>query len=460
MPYQNEFASKISHERIINLSEVAQKLKTFKVVYDCPAEEASVLTTTFAPVDDLSSATREIQYIFTVDSSQYELPVNDAIPSAKVGIVTFSGLIVNLNERSNLVRNGFINPQKFNDLYESSFMVFVTPSHNVIVKNTGRSLDNLQSIRWEIFNFFKKTPFKEISFLETLRTVLLEGGKDSKASFDCPDPDCKTRIEWDLENNASDAMLSCPSCGEQVYLSDWLRLHEAIDLEFGTGSILTRFSQAVEHLTILNFIQHLMKITVLKSEISRTAFIIDGPLALYGEPARLHKYILSYLHKVKYMIGQPLVYFGLQKSGRVKDHFSLLEVRLKEQGKEIEPNSYRIVDDDYRFRYIQRRPVSNKYFGQEVLYGQDFMFYSGDKKKYIVSVLYPSEEKNDKSFEKFFDPNSYSTLRTIFHLLNMIGTDAYEDAVLPVALAHRYAAVSLDPGTKVLEIFAKQYTGM
>ncbi len=459
MPYQNQIASKIAHERVVNLPEVAQKLKTFKIVYDCPPEETGSFSAMFESVGSLSSSPREIRYVFTVDSSQYDLPVNDAIPSAKVGIATFSGLVVDLRERSSLVKNGFIDPLKFNDLYESSFMVFVTPSHNVVVTDAGRRLDNLQSIRWEIFNFLKRSPFKEISYLETLRTVLLEGGAETKADFNCPNPDCRTRVEWNLTSNKPDAVLECPNCGEQIYLSDWLRIHEAIDLEFGTGSILTRFSQVVEHLTVLNFIQIMMKIPVLKKDLTRTALIIDGPLALFGEPARLHRYILRYLEKVQRTLDQPLVYFGLQKTGRVKDHFTLLANQMEKQGKEIKPNSYCLVSDDYRFKYIQRRPSSNKYFGQEVLYGQDFMFYSADRKKYVVSVLYPTDEKNDAGYKKIFDGNSYPVLPTIFNLLNQIGTDAYEDAVLPVALAHRYAAVSLDPGTKILEIFVRQHTG-
>jgi len=164
---------------------------------------------------------------------------------------------------------------------------------------------------------------------------------------------------------------------------------------------------------------------------------------------------LRYLYRIQQELNEPLIYFGLQKSGRIKDHFTLIEERAEKQGMAIIPNSFFLVDDDYRFRYIQRRPSSNKYFGQDVLYGQDFAFYSKDKKKYVISVLYPTEKKNDESYKKIFDAKFYPTLPTIFHLLNELQTDIYEDVVLPVALAHKYAAVSLNPGTKILELFVR-----
>ena len=458
MPYKNEMASKISHERIVNLTEVAEKLKKFRVVYDCPEEKLNSVSALFKPIEILKEDIQDIRYVFTVDSSQYDLPINDMIPSAKVGIVTFGGLVVDLQERNELRNNGFVDPLRFNDLYESSFMVFVTPSHNVITIDAERPMDNIQSIRWEIYRFLKKSPFKEISYLETLNTLLKEGDPQEIAEFNCPNPDCNQRIEWDLVNNDPSAVIPCPNCGEPVYLSDWLRLDEAMDFEFGTGSILTRFSQVVEHLTVLNFIQHMLQITILKRALSKTAFLIDGPLAIYGEPARLHRYILRYLYRIQQELNEPLIYFGLQKSGRIKDHFTLIEERAEKQGMAIIPNSFFLVDDDYRFRYIQRRPSSNKYFGQDVLYGQDFAFYSKDKKKYVISVLYPTEKKNDESYKKIFDAKFYPTLPTIFHLLNELQTDIYEDAVLPVALAHTYAAVSLNPGTKILELFVRQHT--
>ncbi|MGI1691859.1 DNA double-strand break repair nuclease NurA [Thermoanaerobacter uzonensis] len=450
MPYTNEFSNKISHERIIKNPNVIERLKEFKIAYEVPKLQGNDIKKMFQQIKT-EKASDKIKFVFTVDSSYVELPLNNNIPSATVGIVNFSVSIVDLEKKYSLASSEFIDPQRFNDMFNSSLLTFVTPGHNVILKD---NLSPIQSTRLALYEFFSQKPFNSLSLLDTLYIILKAGSKDNKISFFCPNPECHENIEWDL-SNANSYTGKCPACGEDIYISDWLRLHEAIDEELGTGSILSRFSQVSEHLIVLNLLQTIQNNSFLKNLLENTAFIIDGPLALYGEPAKLHSYILQYLYQLK---NEGFVYFGLIKSGRLKDHFTLLEEKLKEQGINIPYNSFILVNDEYRFKYIQRRPKRNKYFGQEVLYGQDFLFYSDKGKKYVISLPYPVPEKTDENFKEYiFKYEAYTTLPVVLDLLNKISIDIYEDAVLPIALAHKFASISLNPGVKILEIFIKNH---
>jgi len=448
MPYINEFSNKISHERIIKNPKVIEKLKEFKIAYKVPTLQENNAIKLFQKIET-EKASQKIKFVFTVDSSSVVIPLNNNIPSATVGIVNFSVSIVDLEKKHSLASSEFIDPQKFNDMFNSSLLTFVTPGHNVILKN---DLSPIQSIRLALYEFFLQKPFNSLSLLDTMHIILKS--KSNKISFLCPNLDCHENIEWDL-NKSNSYVGKCPTCGEDIYLSDWLRLHEAVDEEFGTGSILSRFSQVSEHLIVLNLLQTIRDNTFLKGLLKNTAFIIDGPLALYGEPARLHAYILQYLYQLK---DEGFVYFGVIKSGRLKDHFNILEEKLKQQGINIPYNSFMLVNDEYRFKYVQRRPKRNKYFGQEVLYGQDFLFYSDKGKKYVLSLPYPVPEKTDVTFKEYiFKHEAYVTLPVVLDLLNRISIDLYEDAVLPIALAHKFASISLNPGVKILEIFTKSY---
>lgn len=242
-----------------------------------------------------------------------------------------------------------------------------------------------------------------------------------------------------------------------MYLTDWLRLHEAVEEDFESTSILSRLTQVVEHLLVFNLIQTCLSNQTLVSLPFSMAFILDRPLAIYGEPAKLHRYILKYYHKLMQNKNTPLIIFGLAKSGRLKDHFELLERRMKEIGEEIPKNAVMLVSDAYRFKYIQQRPKRNEYFGQEISWGQDFLFYSKEAKKFVVSLPYSVDEKKKEYYEKMiFNIDSYSTLPTVLDLINKITTDLYEDAILPVALAHRYASISLKPSKQILEMFARE----
>ncbi|GAA0716374.1 DNA double-strand break repair nuclease NurA [Clostridium malenominatum] len=455
MPFKNEKANKFSHEKIINNKLLKEKLSNFKITYDVSNNSDTLQDIKSKFNKNERESNKTIDFIFTVDSSFTEIPLDENIPSAKIGIVNFSSNIIDLSKKSEIYSNGFINPQKFNDIYNSQILTFICPTFNLVTIN-DEGMDTLQSIRKEIYDFFcNSKPFNSISLLQTLYNLIVE--IDGSIKLKCTNSKCesnvnsenKERLIFNLKEIGIEPFV-CPLCGKTMYLSDHLRLHEAVDLEFGHSNLLSRFSQITEHLIALNVIDTLMKYKSF-ALLSKIAFIIDGPLAIYGEPAKIHKNILKYLHNVSKRVGEQLIYFGISKTGKLKDHFSLIERKLN-----IEPNSFLLVDDSYRFKYIQKAPENNKFFGQEVLFGQDFLFYSIDKKKFVITMLYPIDNKSNDFGEIVFDKNQYGTLPVIFKLVNNISIDIYEDAILPVALSHKYAAISLNPGNKIIEIFAKQ----
>lgn len=152
MPYINEFSNKISHERIIKNPKVIEKLKEFKISYEIPALQTNDIIKLFQQIET-KEASQKIKFVFTVDSSYVEVPLNNNIPSATVGIVNFSVSIVDLEKKYSLSKSEFIDPQKFNDMFNSSLLTFVTPGHNVILKE---DLSTIQSIRLSIFEFFSQ----------------------------------------------------------------------------------------------------------------------------------------------------------------------------------------------------------------------------------------------------------------------------------------------------------------
>lgn len=456
MPFNKEKANKFSHESIINNQLIKDKINNYKIVYDIDESEGTQrdIETRFKMYR--ASKERDIDFIFSTDSSFTELPLNDEIPSAKIGIVNFSSNIIDLGKKSQIYDNGFINPQVFNEIYNSKILTFICPTFNLVPKDSA-SNSIIDAIREEIFKFyFDSNPFNAVHLIESLFNVIRSSS--DTITLKCTNVECASNsLEGDVERKGVLIDLGevgidpfrCPHCNKQMYLSDYLRLHEAVDEEFGHNTVLTRLAQATEHLLAVNLIDSLMKYKSFDL-LSKTAFVIDGPLAIYGEPAKLHKGLLRYLHHISSKIGNEIVYFGILKTGKLKDHFALIEKKI-----EIKENSYLLVDDKYRFKYIQRAPENNKYFGQEVLFGQDYLFYSKDKKKFVISMLYPVDSKRADIVNTIFNEKNYGNLSLIFSLINEISIDIYEDAILPIALSHKYAAISLNPGTNILEKFIK-----
>lgn len=456
MPYYNERANKFSHERILLNSEIKDKLSEYKISFDLKAASSVIkeIKNKFISRNKISSG---VSHVFTVDSSYMEVAVNEEIPTAKIGLINFSAAIINLNKKSDIHNGRFIDPQKFNDMYKTSMLTFVCPTYNVVPKDE-ESLDVLSSIRKEIYKFYSESsPYGDISLMDSLYALIFNS--NNVVELACSNVECPSR---DANLDAAGGYIwakgdgkalegICSACSTSIYFSDYLRLHEAVDIEFGNSSILTRMAQITEHLMNINAIDTLVK---RKSYdiITRVAFVIDGPLAIYGEPAKMHRHILKYLHQLSKLIGEEIVYFGLMKTGKLKDHFSLLVKRV-ERDEQLPIDSYMLIDDQYRFRYVQKPPKRNDLFGQEVAFGQDFLYYSEDKKKIVLSLLYPMEEKTINIRKIIFDANNYKNLGRILALLNDISIDIYEDAVLPVTLAHKYAAISLNPGVNIMQQF-------
>jgi len=154
-------------------------------------------------------------------------------------------------------------------------------------------------------------------------------------------PDCRLMLALYIlipinKMFASSFTFPCSACKKTLFLTDCLRLHEAIDDELGAGGILGYLVTTVEQILLA----HLIRIIISKkpSLLGRILFVKDGPLAFFGQTANFHKpfrTLVSYLIKE-----QALNLVGLEKSGPFVDHAAEIAERLKR-------GSALILDNDY-----------------------------------------------------------------------------------------------------------------
>jgi hypothetical protein len=193
-------------------------------------------------------------------------------------------------------------------------------------------------------------------------------------------------------------------------------------------------------------------------KLAEMAFVLDGPLAIFGEPAKLHGRLQGLIFKVNQYLSEKglpqMLVLGLQKTGGLMDHAKLLERYL--------PNgSLRLVDDAYRNRYVvgAESPADN--FGNETYYGQDFIFRTERGRVFNFAIPYPFADKTFNGGGKGFSDAKAEQVRygdlvqQACDLIRHFEMDLYESAIVPVALAHRHASISVMPGGKVLDILAR-----
>ena len=85
-------------------------------------------------------------------------------------------------------------------------------------------------------------------------------------------------------------------------------------------------------------------------------------------------------------------------------------------------------------------------FGAETYYGQDFLYKTPSGRTFVLSVPYPFAGKQDAG--KHFvtakaELHRYAQLPRALALIQHFECELFENAVVPVALAHRYTAISL-----------------
>ncbi|NJM09425.1 MAG: hypothetical protein HC883_00545, partial [Bdellovibrionaceae bacterium] len=90
---------------------------------------------------------------------------------------------------------------------------------------------------------------------------------------------------------------------------------------------ISRFMNIVEHMIPIHYIRYLTEHS-LKS-LSGIAFFVDGPLAVFGTAAWIHRSIMQFLASTNEKLvaagHEPILVIGLQKTGQVVDHATMVD---------------------------------------------------------------------------------------------------------------------------------------
>jgi len=469
MPYENEYANKSSHSDIVENPDVLAFLQECEYLREPSPEEIDRFSQRFQPLPDLNLVNLP-NHIFAIDGSPYEALIDDRIPSTKVGYVKVSTIHILMEEFGALrVDNGrFVDPFRVAKLKKNKdSLLFVLPGTNMRWQGLTSVRDSFRA-RVDKVLLQKETRFNKEDYRSSLRSTLfrlasLRPDKMGTRSDECLKlhqcPSCgyKGEEKVGIEIRDIEEQQYCPACNKEVYPSDVLRLWEEVNDYQSNISAMTRFMLAVEHMLPVHYINYLLSANFPLDQLSSIAFFLDGPLAIFGTCAWLSRPLMRYYYQVNEKLGKEglpnITILGLQKTGQLADYFSLVS-------KYIQENTVYPVDDEYRYQYIiSNRDPSKVGFGDETYYGQDFLFKTASDHRFVVSIPYPFSRKGHHKEGGFHNLKTeiarYSNLYRALALIQRFETDLYTNAVIPVALAHRYTAISASPGGKVLDILSR-----
>ena len=206
----------------------------------------------------------------------------------------------------------------------------------------------------------------------------------------------------------------------------------------------------LEHLTMVGYLQFLLRRQ--PRSLANVAFIMDGPLAVFGPQAWLHAAIQSFIDSLSrelqsQSLGKPII-VGLEKTGQFAEHAAAIADR-------IQPRTLMLLPDQYIYDHVlASRPAAASQFGRDTYYGQKFFYRT--EQGHLLTLTTPRAPELSGPWH---DPSNYHILSPTLRLLDAIGTNLYTDAVIPIALAHSYASIPLRTGSRVLTLLSRQLLG-
>ena len=442
MPYEGEFASGESLPDLLASKSVAdfQGAISVKDANEKHALPASV---------DGARWPDYITRVITIDGSVVSAPVRNGYPGAEAALLRIAAVVLDLDKIRNPDPHRMPRPSEIRKMERCDALDAVLPGRNV----TERDHPNDSPRR-----FFRRTIYRTLdgsieagheSLLDTLTAIT----KDRDAGeIACPIDDCPSRI------TPSTYVCPCPCIRqEEIYPTDTLRLHERFDETGHNGQVFTLAQQVTEHLALVNILRYCEEAG--NPEFIRdTAFVMDGPLALFGMSAWLHGWIgreVERIHTRYAAENHPgVLLMGVEKTGQFLEHLKQLDwSELDGPGGTILNGTAMAPSKDYIHRHIVNRPVEAEDFGSQTYYGRKVLYKSRAGQHSAITTPIVNASGKDKNCT---DLDAFPRLGETLNILDDLATYLYEDGFAPLVRAHAHAAIPLKAGTEILhQLFSK-----
>ncbi|TPG05144.1 hypothetical protein [Curtobacterium flaccumfaciens] len=384
-----------------------------------------------------------------IDGSHLTQPIRDGFPSVIYGFAQIAAAYVDLQAMTEQAAERFTDPAAIDAAVNSALITFDLPTAGAYARE-GISIQ--QSWRELIADRFSTKRVEVDGLNRTLLELLFQlrgtspGNPALTLPVNCPNVDCD---EHDVEVPA--AGRSCPTCGLFLFPTDTMRLHESVTEDGQNTTALGRLRSVIELLALVG-------LTTLLWERSRadalpsTLFILDGPLAVYGEPAKLRGWAQDYFQAMRRSTPDGGPYLcGLEKTGVMVD----FATQVANAGL-LHPGEL-LVCDQALLERITNNPNAAGY-GKETYFGRKFVYRCTDGRIIVLTVLADAGAAYDSAGGQP-DPGSYSTLAAVLDVVERTGSSMYRNGVIPVAAAHGHAAFPIGVGTDVLKLVAERRLG-
>ena len=399
----------------------------------------------FPPPLHIERASDSVNRIIAVDGSDVPHQVQNGFPKAEAALVNLAGVVIKTDALRLVGRDDIPSPSQLRDMETVETMSAVLPGPNVVGKMEVQNTPS-KFFRWTIRKEldFKLDPDHE-SLLETFLTIT-ERARQSNASFRCPVVDCRRM----LPRPSCDTTCPCDE-REPIYPTDSLRIQERFYDNMSSRQAFTAFRQVAEHLLLVNILRYFHQ-RCDPAMFDDIAFVMDGPLAIFGMPSWLKGYIQEEVERIHLDLleqGRPgLLLMGMEKSGEFIDHFEDLDwLRAEGPRQRLDNGTILIPTTEYIYRYINPN-TTEKAYGEAVYYGRKLMYKNAMGQHAVVMTPIVNEAGKKRNST---NPEVFPRLNDALNIIDSLYTHLYQDGFAPLVRSNSHAAIPLRIGHKILD---------
>jgi hypothetical protein len=433
MPYDKEFAT---GESLIALQKSAA-LRDFEGIIS--------ITDHFKrdqpPIVKLNRSNWLPARVVAIDGSVVTHKVKNGFPGAEASLVMLSVVFIDISKLAKITPNEIPSPRVFNDMDKASTLDAVLPGANV--RRSDRQDTPVKFFRKSVYDALNGAlDSGHESLLETLRAI----SGDKVPEIACPILGCPRKFL----PGTSEYKCSCELI-ETLFETDGFRFHERFNELGSNGEVHGEVRHVLEVLSLVNIIRFFEadnRIHYLKN----CAFVLDGPLAVFGQPARIAPYVREELKRIsaksRLHNGCDLLVMGIEKGGQYVTHFFDIDW-TDENGprSKFAPGTVLIPDAKYINRNIVFRPEDAKPSGEDTYFGRKVFYKTKNGAHAVVNLGIVNEEGTDFTNSSLI---AFPRLPDALNVLDHLSTYLYQDGFMPLVRAHAHAAIPLKQGTEIL----------
>ena len=433
MPYPDERAGLSAVQAIVD----GEAFEEFQNRLDPPGDQAVLPLPTFRPCPDGTSRTN----LVAIDGSRIYEPFPGRLPDTHVGAVSLGVVIMNVEELSKLPKlkeSGSVDPRKLRKTEEGNSLGALLPGTN------AKTNDGLGPREWFRVTFHNTLLRASLSGSETFADSLYHLLGNDREVGNCPNEDCDAK---QLPLPAPNVPYDCSSCGTTIFTTDGLRIHEQFIENQSAEECHSRVMNTLELLALVNALRGLVKTQDGLGAISKTAFVMDGPLAAFGTIAVLAQAIRHELKCIQETLqseipsSQLLVMSGV-KNGPFVKHAEELD-RDPAPNSRIPRNNFWLPDNDYiRENIVAGHSANSTPWGELTYFGRPMILKTQNGQRLVLNIAQPEVEP------PLTNRPQPQVLGDAISTASPLGVGS--DQFLALRRAHRWASIPIKAGTNLI----------